>query len=707
MLKNFCKKYVFWFFLGAFLLSLFSFLPHFPEKVFIFSGDIHTPLFPKESFLSSLSQNEGRGFLWYGFFWATESLSLSRGNALQLYLFFFFLFCYSSFWFSAKKIFPSIRPLFLFSFAFLYAYNPFTGIFFVSGELFSVLGVLYSILPLLLVGYWSFLQKPTMRNALFFILYFFVAGTVFLFPLSFLSIGIFFGIFTVLGGIFLEKKFSWKFFLSVFFLWWGVFLTYAYALPSLFMRLFYREGVSFPQSKREIFLQEAHYLMTDVFRLTESYFAWLDGIPFRETFIFLLVGISFFPLLWIVIGWLARKTYEEKRLFWFFLTLFLFCGFLTLGSFGKFGFLYQSFFGFFERTFFLEGRVFSIFLPFLGIFLGLIVSQFQNMSGKIFLASALVLSFSTFPFFLTPHPQGENEDILEKKETIQSITLLEEDYFSLREYLHKNSSGNTKEGIAIFPYQEENILDTTKIEERKYFEKNVLPSLLQREVIPSQTPYFGNWSHTRTFSQSTENPQWIALLLGMSNVKYVLWYKTGLEEDALKREFLYDTKIWKAVMETETFSLYQIADRFVFPLFYIPEKSFALVENPSSILALEKEIVKEKNVGVAYEENFGKYTLFLDEENSGKALIFSRPFHSLWEAKFFREDSSYETLVHIRSLGLFNGWKLPEFSHTARVEIIFLPMKFFSLGVFLTGIPIVCAMIVGMGIYLKKKLYAK
>ncbi|NCU41313.1 MAG: hypothetical protein EOM19_01145 [Candidatus Moranbacteria bacterium] len=693
---------MFWFFLGAFLLLLFSSLPHFPEKAFIFSGDIYTPLFGEESFFSSLSQDEVRGFLWYGFFWITENLALDRGTALQLYLFLFFLLSYGSFWFSAKKIFTSLHPFVLFSFAFLYAFNPFTGILFASGKLFSVLGVLYGVLPLLLVGYWSFLQKPTIKNSLFFIFWSFVAGTALLFPTYLLTLGIFFGIFTLLGWLFLEKKCSWKFFLSIFLLWGSVFLIQAYALPSTFMRLFYGEGVSFPQSKVELFLGGSSYSITDVFRLTEPYFTWSDSASsLGGIMMLLLVGVSFFPLLWIVIGWLTRKTYKEKRLFWFFLTLFLFCGFLTIGSFGRFGFLYQSIFGFFEKSFFLEGKTFSIFLPFLGIFLGLLVSQFQNVSRKIFTVSALILSFSALPFFLITNLQSENEEALETKENMQSIALLEEDYFSLREYLYKNSSDDTKGAVAMFPYEEESSL------EKKYFEKNILPSLVQREIIPSQSPYFGSWSHTKTFSQSTEDPEWIVLLLGRVNVEYVLWYKTNSEEDLLKKEFLSDKKVWENVMETETFSLYQIADRFTFPLLYVSEKPFALVENPSSILALEEEMTKEKRVAVSYEESFGKYTFFVDSENSGKTLVFSRPFHFLWEAKFSREDSSYETLPHIRSLGLLNGWKLPEFSHKAKVEIVFLPMKFFFLGMLVTGITMLCAIMIGIAFYLKKKLYAK
>lgn len=692
MFKNVHKKYFFWFFLGMGILIAISLLPNFPEKSFIFSGDITTPIFGKESFLSSLWENEGRGFLWYGFFWLTESLSLSQGLALSLYLMLFFLFSYGSFWWLARKFFPFVPPFVLFAFSFLYAFNIFVGILFVSGKLFSALGLLYSILPFLVGGYWSFFQKPTIERALFFIFLFFIAGTAFVFPLVAVAMGVFFCIFTAILWVFSERAYTWKFLIALFSLWGGVLLINAYAFSSLFIRFFYGEGVSLPESRMEIlgYTQNISYSIIDAFRLMESYFLFSGNL--------FLILVSFFPLVWIIFGWITQKKSGEKRIFWLFLALFLCCSFLYTGLSGKWGFLYQQIFVLSERNIFLDGKIFSLFIPFLGIFLGLIVSQFQRASHKIFALSALTLSLLAFPFFLSLY-EGKDEEMSQEKEDKQSISTLQEDYFSLWRYNKDALEGS----IAIFPYKE----DESFLDDSATFEKNILSPLLQREIISSQDSYFGNWSHTKAFSQSIENPQWMPILLGMAQTRYVLWNASSSEEDTLKKEFLISEQFLEKVMETETFSFYRIADHLVFPLFFIPEKSFALTENPSSILALKDTITKDRILEVVHEKSFGKYTLFVDGTYSGKDLVFARPFHSLWEANFFQENETKKTLLHIRSLGLLNGWELPQFSQEARIEIVFLPMKFFSTGLYVTGITMLCGMMVTGGIYLKKKLYAK
>ncbi len=691
MMKDLYKKYFFWFFLGLSFLVLFSFVQNFPAKSFILSGDIYTPIFGKEFFTSSLFETEGRGFLWYGFFWLTDSLSLNHSITLSLYLTFFFLLSYGSFWWLARKFSPLASPFVLFAFSFLYAFNIFVGMLFISGKLFSPLGLLYSIFPFLVGGYWRFFQKPTLERALFFLLFFFIAGTAFIFPLVAVVIGVFFCLYTGVLWIFSSRKYSWKFVLKLLSLWLGVLLVNAYTLWSLCIRFFYGEGVLLPNSggNQGVVLENAQEIsssLINAFRLIETHFSFFEGISFFGVFFIL---ISFLPLVWIFFGWIVQKRQREKRIFWIFLTLFLCLSLLYTGLSGIGGFLYQKVFIFPEKNIFLTGEIFSLFLPFLGIFLGLLVSQFEHISRKTFAVSAIILSLSASPFFFSLYENNE-------KEERQSIVILEEDYVSLWRY-NKEFLNDTDGSMAIFPYREE----------ESSFEKNILPALLQREIISSHDPYFEKWSHTKTFSQSTENPQWITSLLGVSQTRYILWNKKSSNADSEKEEFLVSKKVLENILETKTFTLYRIADDFVFPLFFVSEKSFALVENPSRILALQEEMKKKYSTEIPYTKSFGKYMLFVDETYSGKDLIFARPFHPFWEAKFIQENESRETITHIRSLGLLNGWELPKFSGKAKVEIVFVPMKFFVVSLYITGIAVLCSILGKIGLYMKKKLYEK
>lgn len=684
-----------WRFLGVLVIIWIIGIATYEATPYLIWGDVVAPINAEENFFLLGDASEWRGFLWYGAFWLLDSLGLSNGSQLTIYLDFFLFFSFLSMRWSIYRVFPHASHFTVFAFSLAYAVNIFTLYLVTSGKVFTPLSFAYATLPALIASYRMFLRTPTVGMGAISAFLFFLFSMVFYYPSALIATVIFFLFMTIFIAIFTESFLSWKKIMAVCSLAIAFLLVSLYAIPSALIRLEYGKDTFFPKVPQELeslHAQDASSLMEATrwipFDFSFFMFPKHSAYPFMHS-----VGIlcTIFPLIWIILGWLLQRReghLPSRRFFWSVTTLFVFFSFFVSGFPGISEFFGKWIYKLPTLASLEQGSDFLLFLPALGIFIGVCAAMFFKKFTLGVSMSALLVSFSAFPFFVggvykevtLTEKSGEEKTSSLSSEGSMFVEFPVE-YENLKKYLRSN---NEEGFIARLPYSPAQFESSTweNLSRYGYMGDDIFSIYFGRDTISPNGSYFGAWNWAKTFSQSNQDPSWIISLLGAGHIRYVMVHKDALpgslSGDVLEKiAYLEKTARWKKIVEKDAFNVYKIHDKNVFPFIYTNNFSFSLLENPTSILALREEINQSNIRNVSYKKTLIGYDVFLEEGTSKQnVLTLSKPFDTLWAARLIHLDGEKEYLKPKQSTGFFQGWDISGAENVERIEIIYTPKKF-------------------------------
>ncbi|QQS61218.1 MAG: hypothetical protein IPN70_05025 [Candidatus Moraniibacteriota bacterium] len=688
-----------WRFLGVIIIVWIVGVATFANDAILVSGSVSMPTNASQDFFSYVEESEWRGFLWYGVFWLLDTLNFSNGSQLTIYLDFFLFFSFLSMRWAIYKVFPHASHFTVFSFSLVYAINIFTLHLVASGKIFTPLGFAYAFLPAFIASYRMFLRNPSIGMGAICSFFFFLFSTLFLYPSALIVTVVFFLIMTISIAIFTESFFSWKKMISFGILILSFLLVSAYAIPSALIRLEYGKDTFFPQTgiEQSLHLLEKPSSLLQVSRWLSLNYAQM--FPYASPYKGMhTVGIllTLLPLIWLISGWFLQKKSSlaiSRRFFWSMTTILLFFTFFISGFPG-----FTGFFG--NRMWTLPGMAalgngsdFLLFLPSLGIFIGICAAMFSKKFTFTLALSAILTSFVAFPFFVGGVYKNNQIPINEKNEIEQEddfdlgvFVTLPEEYYKIGKRFRESTADGFIARLPYGPKYEESEWDY--FPSYSYFGEDIFSSIFDRKTISPQSSYFERWNYAKTFSQSNQDPKWLTVLLGLGNVRYVIVHKDGVPGSFqnIQEKVLYLEKIgeWKKVVQTDVFDMYRLRDERIFPLFYVHNFTFSFLDDPSSILASYEDVNKTEILPISYIKNESGYVIHFDKKISQKILTFSEPFNALWSATLVHTSGEKETLSLKRSLGFFNGWNLSNIQEGDQIEIVFAPKKFASLGMIIS-----------------------
>ncbi|MFC1608612.1 hypothetical protein ACFL2R_00560 [Patescibacteria group bacterium] len=692
-----------WFFYGILVLFWVIFINLFPDGFIIAGEDTAQLINLKHSFWDNLYEWQGRVSLFYGVFYLLDKVGVSETGQLSWYLGLFIFISYFSFHIFSKLIFRKSNNFIVTAVSIFYALNLYTLYVFTYSWGYSYYQILYAFVPLLVGLYIQFLKTEKNIFGAFFCLALFFVSPGFgnpAFAVSFLLL-----LMSLTGALLAFKQFELsrglcrKFVIMVA---CSLFVSAYWIFPIVSQ---FKIGVGNLSGGNIIdlkwWIQHTSNSIMNILQLKQfnearffpANFPYVRFSYLKEVF----VALTFIPVMILLVSLWQKKKKEWSGIYWSFMTVLVV--FVMLTSKVRFpfekinNFLYQL-----PGLNALRGyEKLAIFTPFI-VAVILLIFFLQSQGRKYYKLTVvifLMIIITPIPFFVGKLQQDTSFILAnEKSKDYQRagysfLVKVPDEYYEIQDIINGDSE-DVK--IASLPHNVIGSIGWANYPMWKLQGNDVTQLLYEKDVISPNGLYFNQWLFAKDFNYLNLDPEWMAEMLGLLNVKYVIYHKdveeSFLEQSQDKIDYLERIGSIKRIVSNDYFDLYELDEKYRLPHVYLHDKNIELENNPLVIMD-NFELVKEGVSVVDYKNvNPKKFEINLENGNS-KYIILNEAYDSNWRAYFARDDGRVVDLEHVDFLKYSNGWKLKNSMKNGTIVIEYFSFKLFQWGACLSVISFV------------------
>ncbi|MFC1644677.1 hypothetical protein ACFL08_01465 [Patescibacteria group bacterium] len=707
-----------WFLIGVVILSWVIFVNLFPDGRIIAGEDTFQFINLKHSFRDNFYEWQGRASLFYGVFYLLDKVGVSETSQLSWYLGLFIFISYSSFYIFSKIVFKKPSEFIAVFVSLFYALNLYTLYVFTYSWGYSYYQILYAFIPLIVGLYIAFLRSQKLIYGALFCLSLLLASSGFGNPAFAIALLVFLLALTValslIGGVKMEKSLFKK--LGIVFS-FSILINGYWILPILSQA---KSGVASLSGGNILdlkwWIQHTSNSIINILRLEQfnnKYFFPLN-FPY-ERFVFLkdlFSLLTLLPVVIILISLWQKKKKEYQKMYWSFFAVLVF--FVMLISKVRFpfekinNFLFQL-----PGLNTLRGyEKLAIFTPF--ILAVLLLVFFLQSKGKrhykIVVVAFLIILMTPAPFFAGKIQQDTSFILANKKHKdyqgakYSFLVDIPDEYYEIQSLINDDKE-DVK--IASLPYNVIGSIGWVNYPKWQLQGADVTHLLYDKKAISPNGFYFNQWLFAKDFNELPVDPEWMAELLGVFNVKYIIYHKDVskrfLDQSLEKIEYLERVRAISKVRSNEYFDLYELNSKYRLPQVFAHKENISLGNGPLGIMKNFDE-VKEIHSSLNYREvNPKKFVIDFEASDGMGYVSLNEPYDSNWRA-YFVSDNSKERLKGVKSLGYANGWKLKEDMRNGEIVIEYFPMKVFYWGAYLSlfGFVVICVYVI-LYLYGKRK----
>lgn len=689
-----------WFFVGFLILFFVILVNLFPRNHVIVGGDTSQLInISERGFAYYFYDWQGRVSIFYSIFFLLDKIGISETGQLSWYLGLFIFGSYISFYIFVKIIFEKINIFLPFITSLFYALNLYTLYIFTYSWGYSGHQILYIFIPLLTGLYLKFLKSEKNIYGAYFIIVLFLASSSFANPAFALSLAIFLILITCIAFIFKYFTFSVKLVSRL--LIFGIlsFLVCAYWIFPLIPQV--KKGIADLYSNNILdldwWLQKSSTPLQNTLSLLpydmNNYFPY--NFPYRGMVFLknLLVVLSFLPFILVIFSLKQRKIAKHTSVFWTFFVMLLL--FIPLVARVRFPFEKINNFIFHLSGFntLRSYEKIAIFIPFL--FTVLLLTFIIQSETKKYYKSAVVLLvvilFIPLPFYFGKLQQNISSIFsAEKNKNYQKanrsfLIKIPKEYYEIKPRIN-NDPDDAK--IAILPFNVINGVGWSNYIKWNLLGADITRFLYNKKFIDANSPYINNWFFAKEFNDLDYNPEWIIKLLGMLNVKYIIYHKDVdekfVERSIDKMEYLLNKGIIIKIEENDFFSLFEINKKYQFSHVSLQKSNITFLPSPISVEYVFDILKRESQVANYITVNPKKIIVSVDEYNESGYIVLNEPYDKNWKAFYKKGRNTYE-LESVGEINYTNRWLINKDIKDSEVIIEYLPMKLFWMGVIISA----------------------
>lgn len=707
---------------GALLLLFAVLINRFPAGHIILGGDVIQPINMAENFIRFHYDAFGGTSLFYGIFYFLDKLHISDTAQISWYLGLFLGGAYLSFLSFTALLFPRITGLARTLASLFYATNLYTLYVFTATWGYSSYQILYIFIPALTGLYLKALETKKSLWSLLFLITVFFASTSFGNPAFALAFGIYFFLLTLFLFLFrfisLDKDALKRILLLAF----GACLMNAYWVLPQVPQL--RTGIQEVYTSEFVDLAErlrkTSNAIFDTVRLMSTgeqnrYYpvnfpyqiiAWMEK---------LIVLAAFVPFFLVLYGFLRTRERREQKLYGIFFALFVV--FIALVARVRFPFDSLNYFLFnLPGLNTLRGYdKFATFTPFL-LSVPLLIflndwkkDEAEKMSRKVFALFFILIVLLALPFY-AGGIQTKMSYILSNQKTkdfqrskYSALVKVPEAYFDVLPIL---ASDKTENKIAMLPYSPGSSVGRVNLPPWKVNGPHIAYRLYPKQYVELYDYYIPKWMFAEEFTSTEHNPEWIIDLYGLLGVKYVLYHKDAKPDsvDALEasRKYLEESGALHLANNNDSFFLYTIEDRRVFPYLYATDESVYLKLSPEGLSDAISHL-RSRVMPIEYQrENQKEVIADIVNIKKGTNIFLSERYNPLWIAEYKTSQGKRVVFERDQSVKYANAWKVEEDIAGGSLNVYYSPIRLLSFGMIITGIALLLVFISAIWVARKK-----
>lgn len=634
----------------------------------------------------------GRAWFFYLIFYLLNIFGISEAGQLSWYLGVFIFGSYISFFIFSRLILEDSPGKRAFASLF-YALNLYTLFIFTGNWGYSYFPSLYIFLPLMLLFFIKFIKTQKNIFGALFVLILFLGSSGFGNPAFLLSFIIFLS--AVFLGLLIFGYFQWdnKLAVKLFFLAVFSFLINSFWILPLVPEI--SQGVEKLQSSEVVefdwwIRHSASPIVKTVSlnHFSEDYFPYnfyyKDFSYFKVPF----MVISFLPMLVIAYG-LAffRKKMSSSDHSLFLSFLFVLVIFIPLVArliepFERINYYIYHLPGFvtlrgYDKT--------AIFIPF--VLATLLLLTINHLSRKKAFFILILILIIPLPFYLGKLQQTAGYRVNSEKDfrkaAMSFLVKIPDEYHSVRPLI---ANDKDKFFLAALPATKSDGSGIVYYPKWNFYGADMSETLYNRKQIQPNVVYFNEWNFAEEFGeQQGEKNDWLPKLLGMMNVKYLIYHKdapeSSVEKSQNKIDDLKNKGLIKNIENNEYFTLYEINSSLFFP--YITYQQENLDFQNDSVW-IERNLEKMKNLTASAdfrEINPKKFEVLFDNLENQKELVLAESYNSNWKAyAILKNGREIEIENHFMARGYANGWKIDSNPDIKKIVIEYYPTRLLCQG---------------------------
>ena len=691
---------------GGALLLLFSVLVNlFPDGYAIVGADVTQYINLSENYKSLSYEWFGRVSLFYLPFYLLDKIGISATGQLSWYLGLFLFGAYFSFLGFARLTFPKIREAVLAFGALFYAANIYTLYIFTSTWGYTHYPILYIFIPILTGLYVKALQEPRKIFPGLFLLTVALASMSFSNPAFALSLGIYFALLTSVLFVFRIVRLDRKVIgvmvaLSLF----SVALNAYWILPTATQMSAGIEGVA---SSTDINLAESlrktSNTIFDTLRMVQTHEKGLFypyNFPYPEFAWFkqILVALSLAPIALILFGFMLFRRSISGRgdLGWYLALFFMLAVLVPLVARVRAPFEFNDFLFQLPGISVLRGYdKLAIYTPFLIVtlsFLALAAREGKRYFRLLLGASFLVLFLLALPFFVggiqtrlsAAFANDSAKDF--RKASYSSLVKIPDGYHTLREMLPTDDDGK----VTALPFSPASSVGRVDLSGWKANGPSIIPRMLPgKGYVEPNSDHIPGVRFVRDYGDPDRDPEKLLDLYGLLGIRYIVYHKDVPTERFRKadpaRVYMEERGFIRKLSETDSFFLYRLEDRFIFPYAYSGRSGFSVGPKTYDI----SERVDELRISlesVPYVREHPRHIrLTIGNVSSERSVYLNEKYDELWEAVYIAPDGSRTILKRDERVNFANAWKAGKRLSGGSIEITHKSFRWLVIGLWISG----------------------
>lgn len=691
---------------GGALLLLFSVLVNlFPDGYAIVGADVTQYINLSENYKSLSYEWFGRVSLFYLPFYLLDKIGISATGQLSWYLGLFLFGAYFSFLGFARLIFPKIRGAVLAFGSLFYAANIYTLYIFTSTWGYTHYPILYVFIPILTGLYVKALQEPRKIFPGLFLLTVALASMSFSNPAFALSLGIYFVLLTIVLFVFRIVRFDRRVIgtmvvLALF----AVALNAYWMLPTATQMSAGVEGVA---SSTDIDLAESlrktSNTIFDTLRMVQTHekdMFYPYNFPYPEFAWFkqILVALSLAPIALILFGFMLFRRSISGRgdLGWYLALFFMLAVLVPLVARVRAPFEFNDFLFQLPGISVLRGYdKLAIYTPFLIVtlsFLALAAREGKRYFRLLLGASFLVLFLLALPFFvggiqtrLSAAFAGDSAKDF-RKASYSSLVKIPDEYHFLRGMLSSDEDGK----LTALPFSPASSVGRVDLAEWKANGPSIIPRMIpERGYVEPNEEYIPEIRFARDYDDADRDPEKLLDLYGLLGVRYIVYHKDVPADRFRKAEparvYMEERGFIRELSETDSFFLYRLDDRFVFPYAYSGSGGFSVGAKTVDI-SEKVSGLRESLEPIPYAREHPRHILLpIESVPSGESIYLSEKHDNLWEAVYIAPDGSRRTLERNERVNFANAWTVEGRLSGGSIEITHKSFRWLVVGLWISG----------------------
>lgn len=692
---------------GLFVLFIVIVVNWFPNGYVLSGEDLFQHINLKEQYRQLFYDWQGRASLYYAVFFLLDFLGISETAQLSWYLGIFLIASYGSFLIFIRLVFGKVEEKIAVAGALFYALNLYTLYVFTYTWGYSDFQILYAFIPILTGTYIVFLKS---RNNFFgaaFLLILFFASMGFTNPAFAVSFTIYIIFLTIVMYLTRIIQFEFKELARLTVLGFFSLLVSAYWIFPVVPQV--SRGVADIAETNSInlveWLQKTSNPISETIRLGQfnsgSFFPRNNPYLNLNFIKPLVIALSFLPILMIIAGyWKGPELqgFTRRRLFIMFLGLFVL--FIALNARVRIpfdtinNFLFQ-----------LPGlntlrsyEKIAIFTPFIlaVLFVLTLLRPWTGRIRRLIIAAMVIVLLLPLPFYTGKLQQNMSFILSQRskdytKSSHSFLVKIPEEYYAIRKVINEDHSDFK---IASLPYNTDK-RGWVSYPKWKLRGSDITASLYKAPLINPNAIYVGDWLFATDFNERDDDPIWIIKLLGMLNVKYVIFHKDVHDEFVDKSKHKIEYLVSKGSLlemdDNEYFTLYRMKDEYLAPYVYMKSSRTSIKPSIDSIL-LYGDAIRTSWRAVEYRALNPKKIIATTGLTYGQDIVLSERYDPLWNATYHGPEGR-RSLDRDPLVTYANAWRLDDDMDKGSVTIEYLPMKYFYIG-FLISTSIVFLVII-------------